>query len=139
MARPSGEKTRCDGTWTEAKFKSFIKNQLRSATIKWAPIQNCKKSARVSRGIYLCAGCKQEVPATAVDHTSGVRKHNVYVDHVKPIVPPETGWDNWDGVIDRMFCDSNNLELLCKECHDEKSAEERKIAKQRRALEKENE
>ena len=36
-----------------------------------------------------------------------------------------------------MFCDSENLQLLCKDCHTIKSREEIEIAKQRRKLSKE--
>ena len=121
MARPSGEKTRCGGRWTEAKWKSFIKNQLRSATRKWAPISDCLKEARVERGMYRCEGCKELVPTTI---KNGARRtKNILVDHIEPIVPV-TGWVSWDSCIERMFCETDNLQLLCKACHDAKSKEE---------------
>jgi 5-methylcytosine-specific restriction endonuclease McrA len=121
MARPSGDKTRCGGRWTEAKWKSFIKNQLRSATRKWAPISDCLKDARVERGLYLCSECKEHVPTTV---KNGARRtKNVLVDHIEPIVPV-TGWVSWDSCIERMFCEVDNLQLLCKACHDIKSKEE---------------
>ena len=121
MARPSGEKTRCNGRWTEAKWKSFIKNQLRSATRKWAPISDCLKNARVQRGLYECAECEQHVPTTVKEGAR--RTKNVFVDHIEPIVPV-TGWISWDSCIERMFCEAKNLQLLCKSCHDSKSKEE---------------
>lgn len=121
MARPSGPKTRCNGRWTEAKWHSFIKNQLRGATRKWAPISDCLSRARVSRGLYKCEGCGAEVPPTVKDGSRRVK--NVFVDHIEPIVPV-TGWVSWDSCIERMFCEIDNLQLLCKECHDKKSNEE---------------
>jgi hypothetical protein len=121
MPRPSGPKNRCGNRWTEAKFKSFIKNQLRGATRKWAPIADCLKKARVRRGFYLCEGCKEEVPNTTKDGAKRVK--NVFVDHIEPIVPV-TGWESWDSCIERMFCEEDNLQVLCKACHDEKSAKE---------------
>lgn len=136
MARPSGQKTRCDGEWTEAKFTSFIKNQLRSATIKWAPIQKCKKAANVRRGFYLCSCCKEEVPATVVDESTRRRVNNVFVDHINPIIDPNVGFTNWDDMINRMFCDSDNLAVVCKDCHTTKTNEERAVAALRRAKEK---
>lgn len=135
MARPSGPKTRCSGKWTESKFRSFIKNNLRRMCSKWAPIQEVHKEARTRRGFYLCAGCKEEVPATTVK--DGKRVKNVYVDHIEPIVPPETGFTTWDGIIDRMFCEVDNLQVLCNACHTTKSNEERAIATERRRKEKE--
>ncbi len=100
MARPAGEKTRCGGRWTEAKWKSFIKNQLRGATRKWAPIQDCLKNARVKRGLYECAGCGKHVTNTVKEGAKRVK--NVFVDHIQPIVPV-TGWISWDSCIERMF------------------------------------
>lgn len=116
--RPSGPKVRCGNRWTEAKYKSFIKSALRGATRKWAPIQDALKEARVRRGYYACASCNTEVPATL--KVGRKRVKNAVVDHIEPIVPT-SGWDSWDSVIERMFCEKDNLQVLCKECHDAKS------------------
>jgi 5-methylcytosine-specific restriction endonuclease McrA len=137
MARPSGEKTRCSGQWTEAKFSSFIRNQLRSATRKWAPISITKKKANVERGVYECAECKQHVPPTIKQGRK--RVNNVFVDHIKPIVDPEVGFTNFDDYINRMFCEEENLQLLCGECHDKKSMAERALAAETRKRKKNNE
>ncbi len=137
MARPSGELVKCDGTWTQAKFNSFIKNNLRAATRKWAPIQKCKKRAHVARGLYRCDGCHQEVTPTYYDGDKRKRMKNIFVDHTVPIIDPAVGFTTWDECIERMFCDSDNLQLLCKQCHSVKSREEIEIAKQRRLLSKE--
>lgn len=132
--RPSGDKTRCDGQWTEAKFNSFIKSLLRQGTRRWAPIQNTKKEARVSRGLYECNTCKRHVAPTYRDGRN--RKQNIFVDHIEPIVDPAVGFTTWDDCIQRMFCEKDNLQLMCKDCHDKKSQEEKEIAKQRRASER---
>lgn len=137
MARPRGELVKCDGVWTQAKFNSFIKNNLRSATRKWAPIQKCKKRAHVARGLYKCDGCGAEVAPTYYDEDKRKRMKNIFVDHVVPIIDPAVGFTTWDECIERMFCDSENLQLLCKDCHTIKSREEIEIAKQRRLLSKE--
>ncbi|WEU69462.1 hypothetical protein TY_42 [Pseudomonas phage vB_PaeM_Ty] len=137
--RPSGDKTRCDGQWTEAKFRSFIKNNLRGTSRKWAPIQKCKKNANVSRGLYECAECKEHVPPTIYDEEKRKRVTNIFVDHIEPIIDPAVGWVSWDSTIDRMFCDSSNLQLLCKKCHSVKCQEEIDITKERRQKEKNSE
>lgn len=133
--RPSGEKTRCSGQWTEAKFRSFIKGNLRRICNKWAPIQEVKKEARVGRGQYLCNGCGNVVPNSVVE--DGKRVNNIFVDHIRPIVDPSIGWTSWDDVIEGMFSEKDNLQLLCKKCHDIKTEEERNIAVERRRKEKE--
>lgn len=135
--RKPGESVKCDGLWTQAKFNSFIKNNLRSATRKWAPIQKCKKRAHVSRGLYECEGCGKQVPPTIYDEDKRKRMKNLFVDHIVPIIDPAVGFTTWDECIERMFCDSENLQLLCKDCHTIKSREEIEIAKQRRSLNKE--
>ena len=134
MARPSGPKTRNSGNWTEARFNSFIISGLRQTSRRWGPIGEVQKEARVSRGLYLCAGCKKHVPASTKDGRKRVK--NIFVDHINPIVDPEIGFTTWDEFIERMFCEKENLQLLCKNCHDVKSDAERKTAVERRKREK---
>lgn len=132
--RPAGEKTRCGDRWTEARYRSFITSTLRGGSRRWAPISDVQKKARVSRGIYKCAGCGEHVPASTKDGRKRVQ--NVFVDHINPIVDPEKGFENWDTFIERLFCEEDNLQLLCKACHDDKSAKEKAIAVERRKKEK---
>lgn len=134
MARPSGPKTRCSGQWTESKFNTFVRNQLRAGSRKWAPIQEVKKEANIDRGQYLCAGCGQIVPPTVKQGRKRVT--NIFVDHIDPIVDPNIGFTSFDDYIDRLYCEKDNLQLLCGECHDKKSLEERATAAERRRKEK---
>lgn len=136
MARPSGPKTRCSGTWTEAKFKSFIKNNLRQASRKWGPLHHAKKKQHLRRGFYLCEGCDNEAPATIKDGRKRVA--NVFVDHINPIIDPDVGFTTWDDCIERMFCETDNLQVLCKSCHDIKTKDENDRAKERRARSKQD-
>ena len=52
-----------------------------------------------------CANC----------HNHFVSK-DVEVNHRIPVIPV-TGFDSWDAVIDRLFCEEDALEVLCKPCH----------------------
>lgn len=133
--RIGGPKTRNSGQWTEARFRSFIRSQLRAATMRWGPIAECLKASRVGRGEYLCAGCKATVPATI--KVGGRRTKNVHVDHIEPIVDPNVGFVSYDVMIERMFCESENLQVLCNDCHTTKTDKEKAQAKLRRAKEKE--
>lgn len=47
----------------------------------------------------------------------------VEVDHIIPIM--EKGI-TWDEVIKKMFCEKDNLQVLCKSCHGKKTKQERK-------------
>lgn len=90
----------------------------------------------MARGEYKCECCGEIVPPTLFDEDKRKRVPNVFVDHVKPIIDPEVGFVSWDDTIDRMFCDSSNLQLICGKCHRAKSEHEIEIAKARRAKEK---
>ena len=133
--RTGGPKTRNANRWTEAKYRSFIRSNLRRASTRWAPISDTLKAARVSRGLYLCAGCHREVEASI--KVDGRRIKNIHVDHINPIVDPSVGFVSWDVLIERMFCEADNLQALCNECHTTKTNEEKAIAKERRLKNKE--
>jgi len=108
-------KTRNDGQWTESRYNSFVKGGLRSASQRWPPKYQVlsdactgsrinPKSGRLAKH-YRCNCCKNDFPAKEVE-----------VNHIIPVVPV-TGFDSWDGVIERMFCEKDKLEVVCKPCH----------------------
>ena len=69
-----------------------------------------------------CANCGGHFPAS-----------HVAVDHIDPVVNPNLGFVDWDTMIKRMFCESEGLQVLCKDlCHAAKTSEEKGIAKARR-------
>ena len=134
MSKKPVVKPRCGGEWTEARYNSFVKSSLRQATRRWAPIQHAKKDSWVYRGFYKCASCEAVVPLTL--KIDGKSHKNVIVDHIKPIIDPAVGFTTWDECIERMFSEKDNLQVLCKACHDVKSNEEKQIAKTRRTNER---
>ena len=134
MARPSGPKVRCSGNWTEARFNQFIMSLLRQGTRRWAPKTNALKKARTRRGFYMCASCEEEVPATLKGSKGRVK--NAIVDHIKPIIDPEVGFTGWDDTINSMFCEEDNLQVLCNSCHAVKTKQEREASKERRRKER---
>src|SRR3546814_4407600 len=71
--------------------------------------------------------------STVFDEEKRKRVNNIYVDHIKAIIDPAIGWVSWDSTIENMFCEIDNLQLLCGSCHKIKSQEEIEIAKLRRA------
>jgi hypothetical protein len=103
------------GQWTQARFNSFIKSALRSASIKWPPRYTVLSEACVGSKInpksgrmakhYKCNQCKGDFPAKEVE-----------VNHIFPVIPV-TGFTTWDDVVKRMFCEKDGLEVCCKPCH----------------------
>jgi hypothetical protein len=119
-------RVRAGGKWTEAQYKGFIRSALRKAWTRWGPNNQTKKDARVERGIYKCAGYKRrahKVPASVKE--DGKRKNNVFTDHIDPVVDPVVGFVDWDTFISRLFCETENLQVLCKQCHDLKTQDEK--------------
>ena len=112
------------GQWTQARFNSFVKSALRSASQRWPPKYSCLSEACVGQKInpksgrlakhYKCKACEIDFPAKEVQ-----------VDHINPIIDPVAGFTTWDDVIDNMFCERSNLQVLCKDCHKLKTKEEK--------------
>jgi hypothetical protein len=113
------------GKWTEARWVSFVKGVLRAGSNKWPPKWDILRQARTKRGFYECAGyerSRHEVPASVV--VKSKRTRNVFVDHIAPVVGG-TGFTSWDDFIEGLYCEVDNLQVLCKSCHDAKSKTER--------------
>ena len=129
-------KNRNSGQWTEARYRSFIVSTLRKSSSRWGPRNECKKAARhfekienpaTGRLVFhsKCACCCDLVPETTAS-----------VDHIHPVVDPAVGFVNFDVYIERMYCEADGFQVLCKPCHDEKTAGEREIATDRKRRER---
>lgn len=70
---------------------------------------------------FLCSTCKQWWMGK-----------DIQVDHAIPVVDPVVGFVNWDTYVDRLFCQKENLSVLCKTCHKTKTDAEKTIAVLRR-------
>lgn len=118
------DKKRNGGEWTEARFKSFVTSALRAASRRWPPKYKALKEAFAGRKVnaktgklamhYTCAACKKLYVAT-----------DVQVDHIKPVVDPKKGFVSWDVYINRMFCEIEDLQVMCKPCHKIKTDQEK--------------
>lgn len=110
--------------WTPGRKHSFIVAVLRSGSRRWPPKYETlneaktekktnKKTGRLAQH-FQCASCKEE-------YTS----KDVQVDHIDPIIDPAVGWVSWDNFVERLFCEKENLQVLCKPCHENKTKGER--------------
>ena len=78
---------------------------------------------------YQCEVCGKWVASTKVS-----------VDHLNPVVPPDGSFDSknpdWNMYINRLWCDRSNLQRICDDCHDIKTAAESEVRKQLRHSQK---
>ena len=91
---------------------------IKSSIIRWPPRAQVEREARRERGKYECAVCKELFKAK-----------EYAIDHLQPVIPydgfpihPVTGGLDWTIIIDRLFCDIDNLQIICHADHDIKSA-----------------
>jgi 5-methylcytosine-specific restriction endonuclease McrA len=114
-------RTRNAGTMTESAFWSFIRSALRQKSRWWKPITQCKqKSRRTYKGPnkrqkfeYQCNECKNWFPEKKIN-----------VDHIKPAGTLRSAND-LPGFVERLFCEADNLQVLCSSCHDVKTKAEK--------------
>lgn len=128
MPRIKPQKTRNAGQWTEARYHSFVMSALRRA--QWPPKYVSIAKAYVRDGInpktgkpcklHKCPQCSRLYP-----------KGQMQADHINPVVPL-SGFDSWDGVIARLYCEDSGFQPICKSCHKDKS----KLENQQRRINK---
>ena len=115
-------KTRNAGTMTEAAFWSFIRSCLRQKSRFWKPITHCKLK---SRRAYTGPNIRQKFEYQCNDCKSWFPEKKINVDHIIPagsLNQPE----DLPGFVERLFCEVDNLQVLCENCHDKKTKLEKK-------------
>lgn len=115
-------KNRNNGTMSESAFWSFIRSALRNKSRWWKPIAECKQRSRRpytgpkkrQKFEYQCNECKGWYPDKEIN-----------VDHIIPAGTLTCSTD-LPGFVERLFCEIDNLQVLCTGCHDVKTKSERK-------------
>jgi len=124
VAKPrknAAPKTRNAGTMTESAFWGFIRSSLRQKSRWWKPIAEAKaKAKRKYKGInkrqkfeYQCNVCKEWYPDKEIN-----------VDHITPAGTLRSAND-LPGFVERLFCEIDNLQVLCNVCHNKKTQDEK--------------
>jgi 5-methylcytosine-specific restriction endonuclease McrA len=121
VKKPRVPKTRNAGTMTESAFWSFIRSALRQKSRWWRPITQCKQNAKRpykgpnkrQRFEYQCNFCQNWFPEKKIN-----------VDHIRPAGSLNCAQD-LPGFVERLFCEMDNLQVLCEKCHDFKTKSEK--------------
>ena len=114
-------RTRAGETWTESRYFQFIRSALRQAfsryPVKYQAKDAAKRELKEKKGRqkyeYQCARCLRWYPNKEVE-----------LDHIVPAGSLKT-YDDLPGFVERMFCEADGLQVLCRECHLEKTAEDK--------------
>jgi 5-methylcytosine-specific restriction endonuclease McrA len=114
-------KTRNAGTMTESAFWSFIRSGLRQKSRFWKPITQCKMNSRRAyngplkrqKFEYQCNECGDWFPEKKIN-----------IDHIMPAGTLRCAND-LPGFVERLFCEQENLQVLCTTCHDAKTKSEK--------------
>jgi len=114
---------RCAGMMTEANYRAMIKNCLRSLHRTWGGANQAKLDSRDGSKVvnpktgreciaHICAHCDAKLMDKEVE-----------VDHVEPFVPIDWTWEHMmlgcplSTIADRLFCEPDGYEVLCRTCH----------------------
>lgn len=123
--KSSVPKTRNAGTMTESQFWSFIRSSLRNRSRWWKPITQCKMKSRRS---YKGTNKRQKFEYQCKQCTNWFAEKNINVDHIVPVGTLRCA-DDLPGFVERLFCEADNLQVLCSKCHDKKTADEKNNSK----------
>lgn len=112
------ERTRAGSEWTEARYWSFVRSALRQASRRYPPIARLaldavkrpnESSNKRMKWEYQCAECGDWFP-----------RKEVQVDHIIACGSLKT-YEDLPGFVERLFCEPNDLAVLCRKCHQDKT------------------
>lgn len=110
-------------------INSLSRSALRRVFVRGPLVQSCMRAARVEQPKHNKDGSVAKKPAvfyTCASCSGLFKQGDVAVDHIEPVVSPDTGFVDWNTFMERLWCTPNNLQVLCSTCHHSKSQEERK-------------
>ena len=119
--KPNSIKAAEDCGWTDSRYMSFIRSTLRRSFTKFPTKHKVKNEAsRPYKGLdkrrkkeYQCAVCSGWFP-----------DKEVAVDHITPCGSLKT-YEDLPKFVETLFCEAENLQVACKDCHQIKTNEER--------------
>lgn len=106
--------SRCSGTMTESQWLAWVRSALRSKWLRWKPRSDALKAAQVAykgdnkrrQYSYKCAICNELFAQKEVE-----------VDHYPRDAGSILSVEDIGNFCNNLFCETDNLRVLCKNCH----------------------
>ncbi len=115
MRKPKAPLVRCSGTMTESAYLAWIRSALRSKSLRWPPRAEALALNRTpyngpnkcQKWEYHCTLCKGVFMGTdvVVDHHPKPAGSILCAEDIGPFAQ-------------NLFCEVDNLRVLCSPCHD---------------------
>jgi 5-methylcytosine-specific restriction endonuclease McrA len=115
------DKTRAGDTWSESRYFSFIRSALRRSFMKY-PVKYQVKNAASRPYVGSDKRRKKEYQCAVCD--SWCADKDVAVDHITPCGSLKT-FEDLPKFVATLFCEKENLQIICNTCHQIKTNEER--------------
>lgn len=119
----------------QKKLSDFLRLLWMRSTIR----KEYMKTKRLDVDLYRCVYCgfvvftnkkKQLLKKHVQKYGASLRKGIIHVDHIEPVEPVDRLLQSIDEKLQRLIPDDySNLQILCKECHGDKTARENKQRK----------
>ena len=99
----------------------FSRSELRRRVVAKSQIQHTDPTRPRVTKWSVCSECKGKVPT-----------YQIEVDHVEPIIAVTETLEalTWDAVVDRIWCNEENLRAICQPCHRLKTKAENKARRE---------
>lgn len=104
----------------------FSRSDLRKQALESSRIEHIDASRPRVTKWSKCSSCQIPTPTYLLE-----------IDHIQPIVPVDKSLESmdWNELVDKIWCEPENLKAVCKECHRSKTKSETKErAMHKRAL-----
>lgn len=111
------------GTWTEARYWQQVRSSLRNGFRYWKPIMECKLS---SRRKYVGSNRRQKWEYECAACGGWFMGKEIQVDHVVAVGSLKCS-DDLVRFLEALTVE-DGFQVLCKECHKEKTNRERNYA-----------
>ena len=135
------------GFCLDKKQINRIQNLIRQDFKKSPTYKEVTQRSKIDKATHRCESCGIEVYVgksqknfdSLKDKYPNLCKRKLEVDHVEPVIPYNMYYYEleWNDFMLRVHCEANNLQHICKECHEEKNTKEKRVRKLMRDKRKE--